>query len=246
MKLSVRLLSALFVLIFTLPSRSQTISDSLFVAHATNYTVNNYLNQLKSEAPIYDGQKYLPDLRLDENGHTLFLSNQYTKGSVVYDGHLFNNVDMEYDLVHDQLVLLNYDRVSGIVLKQAHVDSFYLHGHSFVHIRPADIKAKEIRPGYFELLYNGKVDLLAKRIKTISETTTQYKVKRTVEQQDFYYVHKDSSYIRIRNKKDLFSVFGDTHTSKESQQYLKSQHINFRKDKEKAMLALLKWHDSKM
>ncbi|WP_442796368.1 hypothetical protein [Pelobium manganitolerans] len=246
MKLNMRLFGGLFLLIFSFPSQSQTISDSSFVAAVKKHIVNNYVSQLGSEAPIYNGKRYLPDRRLDGNGHAFFIDTEYTKGSVVYNGYLFKDVDLQYDLVHDQLVLLNFDKFSGIILKQTYVDSFNLRGHTFVNIRPTNTKRQAIQAGYFELLYSGKTNLLAKRTKTIVETTNQYEVKRLVEQQEFYYVHKNDNYIPIRNKKDLLNLFSSKRTAKESQRYLKSQHLNFRKDKEKAMIALLQWHDLQM
>ncbi|HTN22040.1 MAG TPA: hypothetical protein VL125_16290 [Pelobium sp.] len=245
MKVAIRLFSVSFLLIlFSSPYLWAQSNDSLFVAKVSNNITSHYLNQLGSGAPIYNGKKYIPDVRLDEHGHTLFINDQYTNGEFVYNGYAYKDKSLMYDLVYGQLVLLNFDKVGGIVVKSDMVDSFSLHNHKFINIKPAQIKDKEITPGYYDLLYDGDVALLAKRIKKITESTTQYKVERTVAQENTYYLYKNNKYNLVKGKKSLLKLLHNTNP--QNLQYIKSHRLNFRKSKENAMVELVKFHDSIM
>lgn len=219
-----------------------TINDSLFVANVSENLNNFYLNILHSQAPIYNGKVYKPDLKLDGDGHTLFYDSRYTTGTVVYNGLTYRNISLLYDLVLDQLVLLNFDKVGGIMVPPDYIDSFSLHEHTFINLKPEKTQATGISPGYYDLLYRGTKDLLVKRTKKITETTNQHKVVRTVSQQDKYYLLKDSVYIPINNKNHLLKQLSETR--RQNQLFIKQQRLNFRKEKENAMVELLKFHDS--
>jgi hypothetical protein len=245
MKVAIRLFGVSFLLIlFSSPYLWAQTSDSLFVAKVSNNITSHYLNQLGSGAPIYNGKKYIPDVRLDEDGHTLFINDRYTNGEFVYNGYAYKNKSLMYDLLYGQLILLNFDEVGGIVVKPDLVDSFSLHNHKFINIKPSQVKDKEITPGYYDLLYDGYDALLAKRIKKITENTTQYKVERIVAQENTYYLYKNNKYNLVKGKKSLLKLLHDTNP--QNLQYIKSHRLNFRENKENAMMELVKFHDSIM
>ena len=236
-----------FCLYLLLPSPSgflfaQALSDSAFVVMISHHMNDLYFGELKSEAPIYNGKMYHPVSNLDEGGHALFLSNQYTKGTLVYNANVYHDVNLMYDLVRDELVLLNFDQVGGIVVWPDCVDAFSLHQHTFIHIGRDSVAKKGITPGYYDLLYKGKTSLLAKRIKTITEVPDQYKVNRTVSEENRYYLLKDSVYTLIKSRKDLLRLLGPTRA--ENLRYIKKEHINFKKNKENAMVRIVSYNDS--
>ena len=227
---------------FARTMQAQVLTGSSYVEKVTLNTLENYTNAQHSEAPIYNGKVYRPDLKLDGDGHTLFQDSKYATGTIVYNGLSYTNVGILYDLVLDQLVLLNFDEVGGIMVPSDHIDAFSIHNHTFINLKTIKAEATKINPGYYDLLYSGTKDLLAKRTKKIAETTNQHKVIRTVSQQDKYYLLKDTVYIPIKNKTDLLKQLSET--QQQNQLFIKKQRLNFRKEKEKAMVELLKFHDS--
>jgi hypothetical protein len=243
-KLTVHLLRTFLIVLFLKSSAlAQKIKDdSLFVAQVTENITNNYLILLKSDAPIFNGKMYRPNSNFDEGTHTLFINNQYTLGSIFYDEILYKDMNIMYDLVLDQLILLNFDKVGGLVVFPHRVKSFKLHEHTFINIQPDSLNKKNISSGYYDLLVEGKVNFLAKRSKKIQETTNQEKVKRIVYQQDKYFLLKDDIYYSIKNKNELLKQLKVTHD--QNQQYIKSNKLKFKKNKEESMIRLVKFHDS--
>ncbi len=222
--------------------QAQELNDSLYLKKVTRSAIESYTSAQYSEAAIYNGKVYRPDLKLDGNGHALFRSNKYAKGTVVSNGLTYENLALLYDLVLDQLVLLNFDEVGGIMVPPDYIDSFSLHNHTFINLKPGKTPVTGISPGYYDLLYSGTKDLLVKRAKKMTETTNQHKVVRTISQQDKYYLLKDSVYIPINNKNHLLKQLSENR--QQNKLFIKQQRLNFRKDKENAMVELLKFHDS--
>ncbi len=221
---------------------AQTLSDSTFVAEAEQYISEIYAEQLNSGARIYNGKMYRPFLNLDNGDHTLFQSNEYSRGSITYEGRIYKDLNLMYDLFRDQLVLLNYDKVGGIVIWPQYVDSFSIHQHKFIHIKPDSSPHTGFPPGYYDLIYDGRTRLLAKRTKTISETADEYKVKKNISEKSKYYILKDSAYTQVKSKKDLLKLLH--RTQNENQNYIKKEHLNFKKNFEDSMVRLLSHHDS--
>lgn len=225
------------------PVLSQPLSDSLFLVGIQQNMKNHYSNLLNSEAPIFNGRMYHSYGKLSDNGHAFFFNNRYTPGTIVYDGYIFNSVKMMYDLIRDQLVLQHFDGVTDIAVMSDHINSFSLHNHNYVHVRSDSTRnSNAIKAGYYDLLYEGKVALLAKRTKIVMEKVTKTEVEKIVSQDDRYYLLKNSTYTSIRNKKALLALLRSTQS--ENQHFIKTNRLNFKKDKENAILKLVQFHDS--
>lgn len=232
-----------FFLFTQLPaiSLAQSFNDQHFFAKVQENLRQYYLYNLNSGAPIYNGRIYRPESRLDENGHTLFTNDKFSDGWITYQGIRYEHVKLMYDLVLDQLILLNFDEVGGIIVVKDLVDSFSVHKHTFINLPFGE---KGIQPGYYDLLYDGRLKLLAKRNKKISETTNQYKVVRKVSQQNKYYLLQDGAYVSVKNLKALLKQLPKKHIQYST--FIKEQNLNIKKDKEHAMVSLLKFCDTEV
>lgn len=222
-------------------SQSQSLSDSAYVAAVSNNMVRSYLGQLGSQAPLFNGRIYRAYVRLNDNGHTFFISPNFVTGSITYQGYKYENVQIAYDLVRDQLILTHIDKIANIIMIPEHVESFSLHGHTFVNLSDT-LNDSKIASGYYDLLYKGNLSVLAKREKKITETVTPINVERTVSGIDRYYVLKDSIYTPIKSKGNLLKVLRSTQA--QNQQFIRTNKLKFGKDKEGMIVKLVKFHDS--
>jgi len=240
----IRLLFFILPLFLGLPVLSQELlSDSLFVVRVLQNTKDNYSIYLNNKGQVYNGKVYKSFGLLSDNEHTFFLNEEFTPGTIGYDGYTYKNVKIKYDLNKDQLVLLHLDGITEIVVPPELVDFFSLYNHKYLNVKLNSYTSiAGIKPGYYDLLYDGKTDLLAKRVKTVSEKITQTQVERTVAQYDKYYLLKDSVYIAIKNKKVLLKLLRSTQS--QNQQFIKAKQLSFKSEKEKAMIELVKFHDS--
>jgi len=236
------LLGTVLAMVVPKPAHSQ-VNDSAFVARVSANITNYFMATLVKGAPIYNGKVYYrTHPRFINNGHAFFLASQYQTGTVTYEGYTYQNVELMFDLIRSELLLLHFDKVTDIVLDPEKVDAFSFLGHNYINIKEAEAKENELSSGYYDLLYQGKITLLVKRSKTVTEKLSQAGVERSVSQHNRYYLLKDSVYTLLKNKKVLTKLLKSTQN--QNQQYIKNNQLNFRNDTENAMLSLVRYHDS--
>lgn len=223
-----------------LPALAQADGDSLFVQQVSQKAISGLLDLQKTNGPLYNGRMHYPHPKFKNGGHALFVNSSYTKGNILYDGLKYNHLSVMYDLVRDQLLLLNTDSTGGIVVQPEHVDFFSLHHHNFINIKPGTAP-KNITPGYYDLLYDGRIKLLARRVKKVTENVTQY-VEREVEETTGYYLFKDSTYTQIKGKQDLMTLLKATQSENES--FIKANKLDFNRNREESFFKLVSFYDS--
>lgn len=229
--------------ILTCPAFAQSGNDSLSNrgrASAYSHAEDYFNTTLGPQSRLYNGVSYdfyNPDI----TGSAYFMDAATgNQGSVFYDGYLYKNVNLYYDLNKDQLVTFLYHSNLKISLIPEKVKSFDLLGHHFVYIN--DDSA--IRTGFYDELYGGKIQVLARRTKILQPergmggTITYYFTKTTTD----YYIHKNGVYYPVSSQGSFMKVLKDK--SKDLKSFIKQKKIRFKKDKEQSMAAIAADYDN--
>ena len=206
---------------------SQTTSpDSVPTSYANAAKIYN--SALGIQSPLYTGPEYNyynPAIK----GNAYYLeSNQFTNGAVFYDGVLYANVPLLYDIYADKLVSQLYDHFSKYLFIKDRVQSFDIDSHHFVHIVVDSTAAKkpEIKSGYFDEIYNGKTEVLVKRAKNIQTTLADVNgAASSFSPTTAYFIKHGDAYYKISGGGDMLNVLKDR--KQDLQQYIKSNKIRF-------------------
>jgi hypothetical protein len=135
--------------------RAQQFSPDTAVARlATTRTIQAWHDFIGAQAPLYNGIEHIMYPRM--TGHPYFDQEGMQYGSIVYEGILYRNIPMLYDLVRDQPIVFNREGYM-LGLSREKVKEFSLSGHRFIHT-PS---------GFYDLLCSGTITILAKRTKSI-------------------------------------------------------------------------------
>ena len=222
-------------------ARAQMTGDSLFVSKVVHTIHYNFLKSQKGSSPVFNGKVYNDHPKFKDHEHAYFQTHQYTIGSVVYNGIFYPELRLKYDILRDELVLLDDDQIDGIVLQPEYVDSFFIHGYQFINIKP-EIPHKGIEIGYYNLLYKGEsLSLLVKRAKEVTEKIDQ-QIEKVISQKETYYLLKNSIYQPIKSKNDLLKLL--RRTDDKNQEYIKANKLNFGKDFEHSVLSIVRFNDA--
>lgn len=138
-------------------------------------------------------------------GSPYFLSAVSQKGSLNYYGTHYIQVPLTLDLVQDALL---YDGPNGqIRLSKEEVSGFEIAGHRFARMMvPADAGGSG-EPSYYEILWQGPLQLLKKqRKKIVSETSVQEGTQRLVIADSSYFLVLKEKYYSVRSEKDLLHL----------------------------------------
>jgi len=242
-RIPIALFTILIIFLFTGKSFAQLMStDSSSQQPAFNNAVSLLSASLGEQAPLYNGPEYyFYDHTI--KGTAYFMDvNTFTPGSVFYDGHLFSNVQMLYDLYTDDVAVLLYNHFQKISLLKSKVKSFDFLGHHFVNINTDTISNKsDIKSGYYDELYSGKEDIIVKRTKSIQTTSSLVGLEKYFSPAIDYYIIKNKVYYSFSSQGQLLDILKER--KKDIQQYIKANKIKFRDDREQAMVKIVSYYD---
>jgi hypothetical protein len=192
------------------------------------------------QAGIYKGPEYGDYAYTLSSSHPYFDTAVYQNGSVVYEGVLYENVPLLYDIVHDVIVVRHFNMYHKIQLLSDKVSSFNIGEHHFIRL-VADSNSKVIETGFYETLYEGKLTVLKKSVKVIQPIPSMSEIKNAAYPKNYFFVEQNGNYYAITNEKSLMKLFGDKKNA--VQAYLKSNKIRFKKRKQEAIAKGVAYYD---
>lgn len=174
-------------------------------------------------------------------GDQFFPENKFFKGSVTFDGRKFENLDLKYDIHHDELIL-SIESYPVIMVNKEMVDSFSLvSGNRIVYVINAGNDTSKVLRGYVNVLYNGPSSLYVKYTKKIQPLGDDGKYDLFV-QEHLIYLRKGTEIVRAEGKRKLINLLDDK--KKEVREYLKSKRLKVRYKDPGTFIPLLEYYDS--
>lgn len=218
----------------------QYAADSVVTNSSIDYAKHLYFTQRGEEASIYKGVHHI-GYPVSIEGNAYFQSADWQTGSVLYDHILYENIEMRYDLYKDQLIVTPQEQGRMFIsLFSPRVTKFSFSGFNFIRIGNSDEKTSPA-PGFYLQLASGKLTMLAKKSKVISERIEGRTFLQKFDETVKYYLLKDSVYYPIKNKKDMLAAVKDK--KKEVQQFLSKNKLNYRKGREKTLVAVAEFYN---
>jgi hypothetical protein len=202
-RLSPKLIVILVMLASFAASAQEVLPDSILYENALASTTSKAMRSLKK---INNGNEYTEIVFSLKHGHPFFLSEHVQSGDITYYGVDYSNVDFQYDLITDKIVV---DHVSGrrISLVNEKITRFSINGNTFKRIDPG----QRISPGFYQFLVDGeKIKLIVLRKKKI-DGYDRNKFPYISGSTD-YYVIKDNEFTFVRNYKSILKLLGDDKT----------------------------------
>lgn len=224
-----------FVTVFA--QTSQSVSDENL---AKKKAIAFYENAIKLQSRIFNGPTYYTYAN-NVGGSAIFLDTTFLKGSIVYEGIKYNDVPLMYDLYIDKLVSIKEDRDAYSLITEK-VQAFEINSHHFEYFNFEDLTAKnDLQPGFFEVLYDGKIKVIAKHIEKLSFSTSldrPYYFKP----QTSYFLVKDDQYFKFNDDKSLISLLNKN--KKEMKKQLQDVNIKFNVNPTEVINVIAKYYDS--
>lgn len=203
-------------------------------------TVSLYFKSLGEQSGIYRGPGYIGYPYALSNGHQFFESPNFAQGTIFYDGMLYQNIPMWYDLVKDQVVIQTLDSFSLISLHTERIDYFSLLGHYFIKI--SQDSSSSLSTGFYDQIYKGKTEVLVRRFKgTLDDVSTEGIFTKILKQKNVIYLKKQGKYFSVLNSGSVLKALGNN--QKEILNHLKKNAIKFKKDREKAIVMMVSYYD---
>jgi hypothetical protein len=224
---------------------ADTSANNPSMATALSY----YINSIGINAAIYAGSEN-PNPRYPVNdGFPFFEQESAVNGEILYDGVLYKNVPMWYDLVRNEVAVQHPKRNARIALNSNKVEYFALGSEYF--IRPErDSEDSELMPSaFYHVLHDGETLLLARYTKQMSEIIkeSQY-VTNYTKQRGEYFLKQDGRYYPVKNLKALLNHVDDKRQEvqqhlREYRQNLKSNNLRVKPSQTQLMVSALAYYE---
>jgi hypothetical protein len=210
--------------------------------NALNNTVSLFYASIGKQSPLYNGTEYyFYDPIIKGNAYYSDV-NAFTPGSVFYDNVHFTGVPMLYDIYGDQVVILLYNHFTKCTLIKDKVSSFDFLDHHFIRIDTVTfLNNPVIKPGYYDELYVGHLQVLARHSKSIQVSSAGQTSESYFNYSKDYYIRKNNIYYSFSSQGALIDILKDK--KKEIQKYLKENQIKYRRNPEEAVVKIASYYD---
>ncbi|MDH7462379.1 hypothetical protein QEG73_13855 [Chitinophagaceae bacterium 26-R-25] len=228
---------------FTNTFSQSTAEDSVAYASAIENAKSIYHKALYPEEGLYTGPEYYGYPFRFQEGQPYYYKDQLDTGWIRYEGVLYQNVGLRYDLIRDQLIVIQPKNNARICVINDRVDRFYLFNTTFLYLKTDTSKAA-ISPGIYAVLYEHNDNALLKRNrKTITEElTTNEGILRFINDNSSFAIKKGNTYYSVSGKKEVLRAYADK--KKQLQQYMRRNNLDFKRDKDNALTKSVAYYDS--
>lgn len=218
--------------------RAQTTIDSTGLSHV----IAKYNTTIDQQSHLYNGPEYEFYDPLIKGNAYVFDVKTFSPGNVNYNGAVYSNIPMMYDINKDVVVTLLYNHFTKISLLSTWVPEFWLLNHHFVRINSDSTGKAALTTGFYDQLYKGpNTQILARREKSIQTAAGSNNVESFFRESKSYYVKKGANYSSFGSKGALLDIFKDK--KKELRQYIKTNNIDFSENFEQAITSVASYYD---
>ncbi|HXB34776.1 MAG TPA: hypothetical protein VNV35_15185, partial [Puia sp.] len=206
---STRLLTFLFLSTLTAgrTEAQSSLKDNSIPDSAYAVALRQYHTYVAPEVGLYRGIQYIDYDFTIQKGQPFLGPNRVRTGSVWYGGIQYNDVPMLYDLVKEQLVVMDPFNVFKISVYMDLVDSFAMDGHTYFRMKDS-LAPSTMRSGFWDRIYPGKLVLLKRERKSLNENImiSADNVRFFILPSVSYYFQKGGVYYPVNDKKELFDA----------------------------------------
>ena len=204
----------------------------------TGKAYTEYTTAVQEQMELFNGREHIDYLYKFDVGSPYFLAGNFSKGDVTYLNKTYKDVSLTYDVVKDEVAILHFNILKRLIPDKLKLDAFTINGHHFIKLSPGITNYKSLPEGYYDLLYNDKISLLAKRTKSIRDIIPEIRVYS----KDIFYISKNNTFYEVNANKSFLKHFTDK--KKQITQFMRQNDISFTGNKEQAMIKIITHYNS--
>ncbi len=189
---------------------------------------------------LYNGRMYFIN-KTEQGEHAFFRTDEWTRGTVQYDGQRFENVPLLYDIYLDQLVARYQAGFGNVALQGPKVSEFTMDGHKFMRVEADTGRIEGLRTGYYDQLYDGPTRVVARRRKERVPQVYERTYINLYPQKDVYYIYQNKEYQPVRTRQTLLTLFQDQ--KRLVKRHLRRNGLSFRREREQTIVAAATVYD---
>ena len=229
-------------MVLPIVATGQSPQDGKVLSLAYDHGKAVYFNSLGSELALHNGisyKEYVPY----ENDHGIpyFESEDWTEGTIDYNGVSFENIPLLYDVVRDKVITQLSTSTTKLELISEKIKHFEINAHRFVRLSFPESNS-QIQTGFFELIYHGHAELYVKWQKERKKITESGKLEIHYEDQNRIYIHKDNQFYYVKTQSSVLRVLEDK--KKLIQKFIRENHLDFKDQPVPSISKIIAFYES--
>lgn len=180
---------------------------------------SNHLNNGREYTYRYSGVE----------GNPFFGENAWNTGSIYYDNQLYKGVKMKFDVYHNILIIGYFDNKKFFVnleLVTEKIQNFSWPEHHFIKIEADTLKNQGMTSGFYDLLYDGRIDVLAKYTKSIQKNSQSMGYLEAFFSKNIFYIRNGKNIFEVTKKRSILKALADKEP--EIKAYIKKYKLKFK------------------
>ena len=218
----------------------QNLPDTSFIKSAFENSVTIHNKAIEGQDAFYNGSQYAEPAQTKDGDHPFFISDDWTFGSITFDGQFFENVPLLYDITNDYVVS---ESPSGdmYVVAGHYLSSFTLGDHYFEKLNSKEVTNFSSKPGYYEIVYNGPSKVISRHDKTTQRSYSDKKVIIHFIEKSQYFIRKNNTFHSVKSKSSVLKIFSDKKNLLRS--YIRSEGLNFSRSRNESLAKIAAYYD---
>ena len=197
-----------------------------------------YMNLASKHAVIFSGDRE-QSFGFATLNHPYFKEQNFATGRLSYDGIIYPEVQLRWNLYRDELLIFSPVHYS-IVLKNENIDFIEMHGYHIFPFYPDSLPGCPAAGNYI-LLYSGDCMVIEKINTGLLWNDEDVIRKYYYTFSPNFYLLKDGVYYRINSKRALLKTL-ETHR-KELRRFIRTYDSRYRDNTEKIIVGVVKKHE---
>jgi hypothetical protein len=230
------LLAIIFPFNKTVAQTSATQSEPDSFIHAKAF----FRDKIKEDAHLYTGKEFIK-YSVNIKGHPYFETDQMQNGTIFYDGTLYENIPLQYDITGQSVVINRFNTDERILLLDEKIKYFTFDGHRFENIFSVEGKDENITNTFYDVMFNGKASVLVKRIKHIKNGLHPEDPASFVEEDELY-VRNGKNLYAIDSKNSALQAFSDKKDLVKT--FIRKNKFRFKKNTEKELIIIADYYST--
>jgi hypothetical protein len=216
----------------------QQPADTAFRSIAAESAKRIAVTANASQAGLYNGADFSEPTQSSFEEFPYFDTNDWITGAVHYDGILYQDVPLMYDIHSDRLITSIPQSGREIKLITEKIDYFVVNDITFVKLSPPNLET-----GFYGRMYDGKTKVYVRYKKSRQEKLDNRKINVEFPLWTRYYIVKDGKYFGVKTKKDILNVLADRKS--DLKQFAQKENLRFKTNtKASSFIKLTGFYDS--
>ncbi len=219
-------------------TNGQTSSPDQLVSFKNS--IAYFQDEMGADIHLYTGKEYTPYEKVIK-GNPFFFSAEMENSDVFYDGTLYTNVPLLFDIVRQEIVVNRYNQNVKMTLLGEKVKYFTIAGHHFENIALSQGKGESAGNMIYDLVFDGRASVYVKRSKRIKYPVRAEEPPEFVEEDQFY-LRNGSILYAVDNKSSLLQALKDKNELIKT--YLRKNGFRLKRNLEKELIATVAYYST--